>query len=202
MTENYFNTKIVDRHDDHIRLNNWMAEFMSFCMEHPWNTDEQREMFRDEKSSYICYDVWVNSCWIMEFEYNDLETFDFVCDDDLFDVFDQESVEAFDPETYKLLAQFWGCPLNPPQWFGSCIVIKSSGIQPMKFTTPESISDRFYLSLNLNADHGDEIFGLSIMNRYIGLYSDSINWGILDENGALWLKQWLTQIKYSLWLKF
>ena len=55
----------------------------------------------------------------------------------------------------------------------------------MKFTTPESISDRFYLSLNLNAEHGDEIFGLSIMNRYIGLYSDSINWGILDENGAL-----------------
>ena len=42
----------------------------------------------------------------MDFEYNDFETFDFVCDDDLFDVFDQESVEAFDPETYKLLAQF------------------------------------------------------------------------------------------------
>jgi len=65
------------------------------------------------------------------------------------------------------------------------MILKSSGIQPMKFTTPESISDRFYLSLNLNAEHGDEIFGLSIMNRYIGLYSDSINWGILDENGAL-----------------
>jgi hypothetical protein len=55
----------------------------------------------------------------------------------------------------------------------------------MKFTTPESIADRFYFSLNLKAESGDEILGISIMNRYIGLYSDSINWGILDENGAL-----------------
>lgn len=55
----------------------------------------------------------------------------------------------------------------------------------MKFTTPESISDRFYFNLNLKAESGDEILGISIMNRYIGLYSGSINWGILDENGAL-----------------
>ena len=55
----------------------------------------------------------------------------------------------------------------------------------MKFTTPASISEYFYVSLNLKAESGDEIFGFSIMNRYIGLYSDSINWGILDENGAL-----------------
>jgi hypothetical protein len=28
--------------------------------------------------------------------------------------------------------------------------------------------------------------GLSIFNRYIGMYSDSLNWGVLDENGCLW----------------
>jgi hypothetical protein len=32
---------------------------------------------------------------------------------------------------------------------------------------------------------GDEIVGLSVGNRYIGLYSDSLNWGVLDENGCL-----------------
>lgn len=57
MTENYFNSNIVERHDDHIRLNNWMAEFMSFCMSFPWNTEAEQEMYHDEKSSYICYDV-------------------------------------------------------------------------------------------------------------------------------------------------
>jgi hypothetical protein len=35
------------------------------------------------------------------------------------------------------------------------------------------------------ADPCDEIVGLSIVNRYIGLYKDSLNWGVLDENGCL-----------------
>jgi hypothetical protein len=28
--------------------------------------------------------------------------------------------------------------------------------------------------------------GLSVGNRYIGFYGDSLNWGVLDENGCLW----------------
>jgi len=58
-------------------------------------------------------------------------------------------------------------------------------VQVLKFRTPEFMSDYFYFSVNLIAQPGDEIVGLSVWNRYIGLYSDSINWGILDENGAL-----------------
>ena len=58
-------------------------------------------------------------------------------------------------------------------------------IQVLKFRTPDSISNYFYFSVNLIGESGDEIVGLSVWNRYIGLYSDSINWGILDENGAL-----------------
>ena len=58
-------------------------------------------------------------------------------------------------------------------------------IQVLKFRTPDSISNYFYFSVNLIGQPGDEIVGLSVWNRYIGLYSDSINWGILDENGAL-----------------
>ena len=58
-------------------------------------------------------------------------------------------------------------------------------IQVMKFRTPDFLSDYFYFSVNLIGEPGDEIVGLSVYNRYIGLYSDSINWGILDENGCL-----------------
>jgi hypothetical protein len=58
-------------------------------------------------------------------------------------------------------------------------------IQTMKLTTPDKIAQFFYLNINFRATSGDEIIGLSVGNRYIGLYSDSINWGILDENGAL-----------------
>ena len=58
-------------------------------------------------------------------------------------------------------------------------------IQVMKFRTPDFLSQYFYFSVNLIGEPGDEIVGLSVYNRYVGLYSDSINWGILDENGAL-----------------
>lgn len=58
-------------------------------------------------------------------------------------------------------------------------------LQVMKFRTPDSITNYFYFSVNLIGEPGDEIVGLSVGNRYIGLYNDSINWGILDENGAL-----------------
>ena len=57
--------------------------------------------------------------------------------------------------------------------------------QTVKITTPDIISDYFYFNFNMRATSGDEIIGLSIGNRYVGLYSDSLNWGILDENGRL-----------------
>jgi hypothetical protein len=55
----------------------------------------------------------------------------------------------------------------------------------MKFQTPTIISDYFYFSVNLIGEPGDEIVGLSVGNRYVGLYQGTIQWGILDENGAL-----------------
>ena len=58
-------------------------------------------------------------------------------------------------------------------------------IQVMKFRTPDMIANYFYFSVNLIGDPGDEIVGFSVGNRYIGLYSGTIQWGILDENGAL-----------------
>jgi len=64
-------------------------------------------------------------------------------------------------------------------------VVLFEKIQTMKFTTPEKFTKFFYFNVNFRATSGDEIVGLSVGNRYIGLYSDSINWGVLDENGAL-----------------
>ena len=58
-------------------------------------------------------------------------------------------------------------------------------IQVMKFQTPAFITEYFYFGVNLIGEPGDEIVGLSVGNRYVGLYHDSITWGILDENGAL-----------------
>lgn len=58
-------------------------------------------------------------------------------------------------------------------------------IQVMKFKTPDILSEYFYFSVNLIGEPGDEIVGLSVGNRYVGLYNNSISWGILDQNGAL-----------------
>ena len=58
-------------------------------------------------------------------------------------------------------------------------------IQVMKFQTPAFMTDYFYFSVNLIGDPTDEIVGLSVGNRYVGLYNSGIVWGVLDENGAL-----------------
>lgn len=58
-------------------------------------------------------------------------------------------------------------------------------IQTMKFQTPEMITQFFYLGVNFIGEPGDEIVGMSIGNRYIGLYSSGIAWGVLNEQGAL-----------------
>jgi hypothetical protein len=62
----------------------------------------------------------------------------------------------------------------------------------MKFTTPVAISDYFYFNIDFRDmmtklnDECEEIIGFSIGRVYIGFYGNSINWGILDENGSLW----------------
>ena len=58
-------------------------------------------------------------------------------------------------------------------------------IQTMKFQTPEMFAQFFYLGVNLICDPGDEIVGMSVGNRYVGLYSSGIAWGVLNEQGAL-----------------
>lgn len=61
----------------------------------------------------------------------------------------------------------------------------------MKFTTPDSISNLFYFNIDFRDmmtkvyDDCSEIIGLSIGRVYLGLYSNSITWGILDENGEM-----------------
>jgi hypothetical protein len=58
-------------------------------------------------------------------------------------------------------------------------------IQTMKFQTPEMFTQFFYLGVNLIGEPGDEIVGLSVGNRYVGLYNNGIAWGVLNEQGAL-----------------
>jgi hypothetical protein len=70
-------------------------------------------------------------------------------------------------------------------WIAAIATILWEKFQTMKITTPEAISDYFYFNFNMRYAPGDEIVGLSIFNRYIGMYQDSLNWGVLDENGCL-----------------
>jgi hypothetical protein len=70
-------------------------------------------------------------------------------------------------------------------WIAAIVTVIWEKFQTLKITTPQTISNYFYLNINMIADPCDEIVGLSIANRYIGLYSDSLNWGVLDENGCL-----------------
>lgn len=58
-------------------------------------------------------------------------------------------------------------------------------IQVMKFQTPTFCTEYFYFGVNMIGEPGDEIVGLSVGNRYIGLYSNGIAWGVLNEQGAL-----------------
>ena len=58
-------------------------------------------------------------------------------------------------------------------------------LQVMKFKTPDIISNYFYFNVNLIGESYDEIVGLSVGNRYVGLYTTGMSWGILDENGVL-----------------
>ncbi len=65
-----------------------------------------------------------------------------------------------------------------------CVVIWER-LQTMKFKTPDLITNWFYFSVNFRGEPGDEIIGLSVKDYYIGLYDNSITWGVLDEHGCL-----------------
>lgn len=57
--DNYFNTKIIERHEDHLDLNNVMAEFSSFMLSlEGILTEPDKAWWADQKKSFICYDVW------------------------------------------------------------------------------------------------------------------------------------------------
>lgn len=58
-------------------------------------------------------------------------------------------------------------------------------LQTMKFQTPAFLTEYFYFSVNLIGDPSDEIVGMSVGNRYVGLYDNGIAWGVLNEQGAL-----------------
>jgi hypothetical protein len=70
-------------------------------------------------------------------------------------------------------------------WTAAIVTIFWEKFQTMKITTPEAISQFFYFNINMRHDLGDEIVGLSVFNRYIGMYKGTIQWGVLDEYGCL-----------------
>lgn len=59
MTDNYFNTNIVERHADHMYLNNSMAECYSFCLSvaECFDNTADKAWWYDQKQGHICYDV-------------------------------------------------------------------------------------------------------------------------------------------------
>jgi hypothetical protein len=54
---NYFNTRIIENHDDIMTLNNWQSDFFNYMASLPWLNDNERDMYEDEIKSYRCYDV-------------------------------------------------------------------------------------------------------------------------------------------------
>jgi len=53
----FFNHKIIERHDDQLSLNNSMAEFYDMLIDLPWNENSDSIWYYQQKKSYICYDV-------------------------------------------------------------------------------------------------------------------------------------------------
>jgi len=56
---NYFNTNIIKNHDDHLYLNNSMAECYDFCLSVAEQFDNiaDQAWWYDQKQGHICYDV-------------------------------------------------------------------------------------------------------------------------------------------------
>jgi hypothetical protein len=85
----------------------------------------------------------------------------------------------------KLYADMRSFVLTVAAFVAVVATILWNKIQTMRFKTPEMFTQFFYLSVNMIGEPDDEIFGLSVGNRYVGLYSNGIAWGVLNEQGAL-----------------
>ena len=57
--DNYFNSSIISRHDDHMYLNSMMAEHYDFCLNLPWSSEADKAWNYDMKKAHLCYDVWL-----------------------------------------------------------------------------------------------------------------------------------------------
>lgn len=59
VTENYFNTRIIERHDDHLYLNNSMAECYDFCLSvaECFDSEPDKVWWYSMKKAHICYDI-------------------------------------------------------------------------------------------------------------------------------------------------
>jgi hypothetical protein len=53
----YFNSDIIERHEQTTKLNAWMVEHFNFILSMSFLSDDQIEMYHDEKAMYLCYDV-------------------------------------------------------------------------------------------------------------------------------------------------
>ena len=85
----------------------------------------------------------------------------------------------------KLLNDYMDVVVNVCAFVAAISTLLWEKLQVMKFQTPAFMTDYFYFSVNLIGEPGDEIVGLSVGNRYIGLYDGNITWGVLNEQGAL-----------------
>lgn len=56
---NYFNQNIVQNHDDHMYLNNSMAECYDFCLgiATAFKNETDQAWYYDQKKGHLCYDV-------------------------------------------------------------------------------------------------------------------------------------------------
>lgn len=53
----YFNSNIVERHNETTQLNAWMVDHFNFILGLSCWSDAEIDMYEDEKAMYLCYDV-------------------------------------------------------------------------------------------------------------------------------------------------
>jgi hypothetical protein len=54
---NYFNTNIINRHDDIMTLNAWQVDFFNMMLGLSWLSDSERSTYEDDLRAHLCYDV-------------------------------------------------------------------------------------------------------------------------------------------------
>ena len=62
MTDNYFNTDIISRHDDIMYLNNGMVEVYDYCLSvaECFDSESDKIWWYEQKKAHMCYDVQIN----------------------------------------------------------------------------------------------------------------------------------------------